>query len=369
MIVPLAASLPLQIAGDASLAAGDAPPEAATQFAALLDMLGISVESHAQATPEARLDISTDQPETDQPEDEPKAGFDESELDQAIASGLAAVLALAARPSESVKAAPATAMPPIATTAAAHKTAAVALRLDGQTEPSTKKANADIAAMIRAAALGTVPKTAPVETPAATPVPSPELPALDAPASPDGEAAPATPPATATAALPLPPVQAGLTPATAPPDAASSQAIEMQPRPSADIAIQHQLDLAHDGAWLDRLARDIAQTANRDAQLRFQLNPEHLGSLRVELASGADGTAIRLTADTDAARAILADAQPRLLAEARAQGLRISEAHVDLGGQSGHQRRHAEDQQPFIRTALAAEPTTESPRTAAERYA
>jgi hypothetical protein len=51
---------------------------------------------------------------------------------------------------------------------------------------------------------------------------------------------------------------------------------------------------------------------------------------------------------------VLADAQPRLLAEARAQGLRISEAHVDLGGQngSGDPRRPPSDfEEPHLRTA------------------
>lgn len=105
----------------------------------------------------------------------------------------------------------------------------------------------------------------------------------------------------------------------------------------AEIAIQHHLDLAHDGAWLDRLARDIAATAGQDSRLRFQLNPEHLGALKVEIAHGGDGASIRLTADTDAARSLLVDAQPRLVAEARAQGVRIAETHVDLGGQQAGQ--------------------------------
>lgn len=143
-----------------------------------------------------------------------------------------------------------------------------------------------------------------------------------------------------------------------------------QPASSSEIVMSHHLDLAKDGEWLDRLARDIARTASNDAQLRFQLNPEHLGSLRVELANTADGTAIRLTADTEAARNILADAQPRLLAEARAQGLRISEAQVDLGGQGGQQRGGRESPEAFVRTQQPGDESTAQPsRSAAERYA
>ncbi|MFD2500551.1 flagellar hook-length control protein FliK [Rhizorhabdus histidinilytica] len=105
---------------------------------------------------------------------------------------------------------------------------------------------------------------------------------------------------------------------------------------------------------------------------QIQLNPEHLGALTVEIANGASGTAIRMTAETDQTRAIIADAQPRLLAEVRAQGLRVSESHVDLNqqgqsggygssasthgqqGQSGQQRQPASaDHQPFARTQAA----------------
>jgi hypothetical protein len=111
---------------------------------------------------------------------------------------------------------------------------------------------------------------------------------------------------------------------------------------SAELLIEHQLDMAHEGEWLDQLARDITRSAGSDSSpLRFRLNPENLGSLRVEISQDRNGAAVRLTTDTEAARTIIADAQPRLIAEARAQGIRISETHVELGGQaaSGDPRR------------------------------
>ena len=150
--------------------------------------------------------------------------------------------------------------------------------------------------------------------------------------------------------------------------------------PQADtpeFALERQLDLAHEGEWLDQLARDITETAAGDGKsLRFRLNPETLGSLRVEISQDRQGAAIRLTADTEAARAVIADAQPRLLAEARAQGLRISEAHVDLGGQngSGDPRRQAGDfEEAPLRTARSLQKEAEgdgkpTPRRS-ERYA
>lgn len=104
----------------------------------------------------------------------------------------------------------------------------------------------------------------------------------------------------------------------------------------ADVGIMHHLEVAHDGAWLDRLARDIALSGDREQRMRFQLNPERLGALTVDIAPAGDGAAVRFTTDNEAARAMIADAQPRLVAEARAQGTRIADMQVDLsGGQGG----------------------------------
>lgn len=132
----------------------------------------------------------------------------------------------------------------------------------------------------------------------------------------------------------------------------------------AEQSMTRHLDLARDNQWLDRLARDITQAATTNGHLKFQLNPEHLGSLQVEIVNSAAGTSVRMTADNDAARTILVDAQPRLIAEVRAQGLRIAESHVDLGSQTGSggaaggQRQSSEDHKPFVRTQAATRAQT-----------
>jgi hypothetical protein len=146
---------------------------------------------------------------------------------------------------------------------------------------------------------------------------------------------------------------------------------------TAGLAAERKLDLARDSQWLDRLARDIAQAGASDTPLRFRLHPQTLGSLHVELQQGDHGTAVRLTVETEAARQILTDAQPRLAAEARAQGVRIAESHVDLSGSGRHapgdQRRQDEARQtPFIRTARGADangPARASSRARLDRYA
>ena len=167
------------------------------------------------------------------------------------------------------------------------------------------------------------------------------------------------------------PLLAGATGATQPVDPSAAADPASATPSNSETLVKHHLDLARDSEWLDTLARDIARAAQHDSHLRFQLNPEHLGSLKVELINSAQGTSVKLTADTEAARAILTDAQPRLVAEARAQGLRISEATVDLGGQGSQQRQNAE-QVVMIRTPvspLAAEVEQDKPAVSGERYA
>ncbi|HEV7658657.1 MAG TPA: flagellar hook-length control protein FliK [Allosphingosinicella sp.] len=195
----------------------------------------------------------------------------------------------------------------------------------------------------------------------------------------DATPAKAPAPAAVQAATPLPVAdvpQPALSPTTQPAPAAEKTAT-VEATSTADLVAERKLDLARDGAWLDRLARDIARSASDDTPLRFRLHPQTLGSLHVELQQGDRGTAVRLTVETEAARQILTDAQPRLTAEARAQGVRIAETHVDLSGSGrnapGDQRRQDEARQtPMIRTVPGADAngsTRASPRARLDRYA
>jgi flagellar hook-length control protein FliK len=145
-------------------------------------------------------------------------------------------------------------------------------------------------------------------------------------------------------------------------------------QPKGDAVVEHTLTVARDGAWLDTLARDIANSAGNGSDLRFKLDPQNLGSLTVAISQSEDGASIRMTADKDATRNLLLDAQPKLIAEARAQGLKVSDTHVDLrqdqsqnqsasedasrwaqgnGGQNGaaqngQNRQSSPDHQPFV---------------------
>lgn len=177
----------------------------------------------------------------------------------------------------------------------------------------------------------------------------------------------AAPPVAASAPAPAVTLPTTAVPAAAlsPAPAATAGDIATAAPDHAEQSVARQLDLVRDHRWLDQIARDISQAATQQGHLRFQLNPEHLGALTVEIANSASGTSIRMTAETDQARAIIADAQPRLLAEVRAQGLRVAESHVDLNQQGSggsasaqgqqqqpqqQQRPASEDSKPFTRT-------------------
>ncbi|OHT21325.1 flagellar hook-length control protein FliK [Edaphosphingomonas haloaromaticamans] len=143
---------------------------------------------------------------------------------------------------------------------------------------------------------------------------------------------------------PLPPADPRIAPAVSPAPATAAPAAFGLMDGGAVVVARH-LDLARDSAWLDQLARDIVAAGDGGTRLQFRLNPEHLGSLHVELTRGDDGASVRLTAETEAARTALADAQGRLVAEARSHGMKIAETHVDLS-QQGSGQRQAGDGQP-----------------------
>lgn len=157
-----------------------------------------------------------------------------------------------------------------------------------------------------------------------------------------------------TAAPPAPAFAPAVFTGPTPQPAELAAAAETRAPDPGEMQMEHELDLAQESEWLDRLARDIARTGG-EGRMRFRLHPETLGHLRVEIAQTDQGASIRLTAESEAARAAIADAQPRLVAEARAQGVRIAETQVDLGsrGETGEQAgRHAEEQrEPHLRTA------------------
>jgi hypothetical protein len=233
---------------------------------------------------------------------------------------------------------------PAAAPADAAVAAAAAVAVPAVALPATARAAggrsmpAEIAAdatHLPPAAAGTAPPPLAAGVPAPRRAPTPDgTVAADAPSPSELPAKPDQAVETAVPLAPRPPAVVAAPAALADPAAPVSVAAARDAAPVAQPLIEHQLDMAREGEWLDQLTRDIVRTAASEGSLRFRLNPEHLGSLEVEVTQGQAGTSVRLTADTEQARSLLADARPQLIAEARAQGVRIAEAHVDLGGQS-----------------------------------
>lgn len=114
----------------------------------------------------------------------------------------------------------------------------------------------------------------------------------------------------------------------------ASQAANLAAAP-ADLAFSNAVANAKNDQWLDQLAHDIARTGGSQSQLSFRLDPSNIGAMAVHIAQDADGASVRMTAESDRTRQILTDAQPRLAAEARAQGLTLRETSVDVGSQNG----------------------------------
>jgi flagellar hook-length control protein FliK len=149
------------------------------------------------------------------------------------------------------------------------------------------------------------------------------------------------------------------------------------PAPSlAEALAARTLELARDGAWVEQLARDISRAAAGDGVMRLRLAPETLGELRIEISQSERGLGLRLTTTSEQAQAALAEAQPRLLAEARAQGLRVADAQVDLAGGQQQGREAQRQQQPLPEPApriARREPSDQTigapARSRADRYA
>ena len=128
---------------------------------------------------------------------------------------------------------------------------------------------------------------------------------------------------------------------------------------TTELAVERKLDLARDTEWLDRLARDIAQAGANDSAAPL---PPASADARPSPCRAAAGRSRHRGAAHRRDRGGApdpADAQPRLAAEARAQGVRIAETHVDLSGSGRHapgdpRRQDEARQTPLIRTARGA---------------
>ena len=122
----------------------------------------------------------------------------------------------------------------------------------------------------------------------------------------------------------------GLTAVQPAPTAVQQQISPPEPN-FAHGSIDRHLDLSRGDRWLSDLARDITSLGDDRGHLKFVLAPETLGTLDVDVRRGSTGLTLQMTTRTEAARDALVSAQPRLLDEIRAQGVRIASAEIASG--------------------------------------
>lgn len=274
---------------------------------------------------------------------------------------------------------PAPPLPPSAIIAAPAPSVAVEAP---QPQPLQRAQPAPVPAMEPALVPVLAPVALPIQPDAPRPArATPALPPLSASAPTAAPAPPASP--TMREVPPSPPpveVQALVADAAtlqspAAPDQPAAPLPQLQPVATAPVqrtdAPQPPIDTT-DPRWIERMAQEIAEIADGDGRTRFRLNPETLGSMEVSVRHTPDGISVRFEVESEATRTLLAHAEHRLQAEARAHGLRIADAQVDLAdrGQRDGRERPAEQPLIAIRTGPTADSTPSAERIpASARYA
>ncbi len=148
---------------------------------------------------------------------------------------------------------------------------------------------------------------------------------------PAGTGAPLDHPAAALARLTgatLPDPQTMAVPHSSPPVArhvAAAQTSDAAPSPP-------RLDTG--GAWIDRLAADIVAARASDGRMRFQLAPEALGTIVVELRGHHDSRSLTITTDNGQAFALISEARDRLADQLRVAGSASVAIEVGIGQSS-----------------------------------
>lgn len=100
----------------------------------------------------------------------------------------------------------------------------------------------------------------------------------------------------------------------------------------APVAAPQSLDLGRRD-WMEQMIEriDTLQSQGGARETRIRLTPDALGAIDVSISHDEGGVRIHIATDTALARAMLADAAPRLTEMAELRGLRLSQANVDPG--------------------------------------
>lgn len=111
----------------------------------------------------------------------------------------------------------------------------------------------------------------------------------------------------------------------------SGDAVVSQSTGAVSAALdQKVIDIGVSGQWLDSLSHEIATVAAANGQGSFNIAPENLGGIRVDITQGDAGTNIRMTVGNEAARFALQQDSDRLLKDAQLSSVRIADIQVDM---------------------------------------
>jgi flagellar hook-length control protein FliK len=120
--------------------------------------------------------------------------------------------------------------------------------------------------------------------------------------------------------------------------------------------------------WLNDLARDIVDASTAKDRISFRMMPDRLGRLDVEIGRNNSGLSIRLTTQSEEARAIVEAAQPQLVDNIRAQGIKLFDTQVTADGNPDRHRR-APPPPPTPATENATRPEPQTKASHSDRYA
>ncbi|WP_419827957.1 flagellar hook-length control protein FliK [Sphingomonas sp.] len=114
------------------------------------------------------------------------------------------------------------------------------------------------------------------------------------------------------------------------PDAASASTMTTAGTVLAASGADRRIEVARTAIWADGIARDIASASATSGTAHFTVSPQSLGQVTVAISRDGASADVAITAATADARALIADAQPQLVAEARSHGLDIRHTRFDV---------------------------------------
>ncbi len=106
------------------------------------------------------------------------------------------------------------------------------------------------------------------------------------------------------------------------------------------------LDTMIDDQWVARLGQEIGKLTGEKTSLSFQLKPQNLGKLHVQIMSDAAGNIVRVDTDSEIAKQLILGAQGRLEQDIRLNGSKLVRVDVTHQEQSGHQSQDAQGRGP-----------------------